>query len=114
METPVALLIFNRPSATQQVLNAIAAARPRRLFVIADGPRPGRADDKENCAAARAVIERIDRPADVVKNYSDVNLGVGIRPATGLRWVFGQVERAVIFEDDCVPHPTFFLDRTSF
>jgi len=41
-------------------------------------------------------------------NYSDTNLGVGTRPATGIQWVFEHVDRAIILEDDCVPHPTFF------
>jgi len=108
MDTPVALLIFNRPAATEQVLKAIAVARPSKLLVIADGPRAGRPDDEDNCEAARAVIDRVDWNCEVLKNYSDVNLGVGTRPATGLRWVFEQVEQAIIFEDDCVAHPTFF------
>ena len=28
--------------------------------------------------------------------------------STGLDWVFEQVEEAIILEDDCLPHPTFF------
>ncbi len=101
-------MIFNRPLETEQVLNAIARARPDRLLVIADGPRPHHPADADNCAAARAVIDRVDWDCEVFKNYSDTNLGVGARPATGLRWVFETVEEAIIFEDDCVPHPTFF------
>ena len=44
----------------------------------------------------------------MLKNYSDINLGCGHRPPSGLRWVFDQVEEAIILEDDCLPHPTFF------
>ncbi|MGH9841364.1 MAG: glycosyltransferase family 2 protein, partial [Blastocatellia bacterium] len=40
MQTPVALIIFNRPDCTARVLEAIARAKPAKLFVIADGPRP--------------------------------------------------------------------------
>jgi hypothetical protein len=108
MDTPVALIIFNRPDKTKRVLQAIAAARPRQLFVIADGPRPDRPEDAEKCGAARAIIEQVNWPCEVVKNYSDVNLGCGARPATGISWVFDQVNEAIILEDDCVPHPTFF------
>jgi hypothetical protein len=50
----------------------------------------------------------VDWECAVLKNYSDVNLGCGIRPATGISWAFEQVEEAVILEDDCIPHPTFF------
>lgn len=108
METPVAFIIFNRPDTTARVFAEIAKAKPPKLFVIADGPRPGRPGEAEKCTAARAVIEHVDWECDVVKNYSDVNLGCGPRPSTGISWVFEQVEEAIIFEDDCVPHPTFF------
>jgi hypothetical protein len=108
MRAPVVIILFNRPQLTARVFAEIARARPSQLLVIADGPRPGRADDAEKCAAARAIVDRVDWTCEVLRNYSDVNLGVGRRPATGLRWVFEQVEEAVILEDDCLPHPTFF------
>jgi hypothetical protein len=108
MDVAVALLIFNRPHVTQRVVDAVAAARPKRLLVIADGPRPDRQGEAERCEATRAIIDRVDWDCEVLKNYSDRNLGVGIRPATGFQWVFQQVDEAIILEDDCVPHPTFF------
>jgi hypothetical protein len=108
LATPVIFLIFNRPETTRQVFAQIASARPEKLFVIADGARPDRPGEAEQCAAARSVIERVDWDCEVVKNYSDVNLGCGIRPATGITWVFEQVNRAIILEDDCIPHPSFF------
>jgi len=108
MRTPVAFLIFNRPDTTARVFREIARAKPLKLFVIADGPRSNYPTDVEKCADSRAVIERIDWPCEVMKNYSDVNLGCGLRPANGISWVFDQVEETIILEDDCVPHPTFF------
>lgn len=108
LTTPVALLIFNRPMETMQVFEEIRRARPTALFIIADGPRPGHPDDRQKCDAARAVVETIDWPCDVRRNYAETNLGCGRRPATGITWVFDQVEEAIILEDDCVPHQTFF------
>ncbi len=108
MNTPVSLIIFNRPDKTQKVFDEIAKAKPKKLFVIADGPRDECPDDKEKCAAARKVIEQVDWDCEVFKNYSDVNLGCGKRPATGISWVFENVEEAIIFEDDCIPNQTFF------
>lgn len=108
MNTPVAFLVFNRPEQTARVFQAIRQARPPRLLVVADGPRPDRPDEAERCAAARAVVERVDWDCEVLRNYSDVNLGCGPRVATGIDWVFGQVDEAIILEDDCVPQPTFF------
>ncbi len=108
LTTPVAFLIFNRPDTTARVFEAIRQAKPPKLLVVADGPRPDRADDIEKCKAARAVIEGVDWDCEVLTDYSDLNLGCGKRPATGITWVFEQVEEAIILEDDCLPHPTFF------
>lgn len=107
LKTPVAVLIFNRPETTKHTLSSVFEARPEKLFVIADGPRPG-TDDLEKCEAARACVDDFDWQCDVVKNYSEVNLGCGMRPASGLDWVFQQVDRAIILEDDCLPEASFY------
>lgn len=106
--TPIVLIIFNRPTVTQLVLNEIRKIKPVKLLVIADGPRPGWEGDGEKCAAARRIIEQVDWECQVLKNYADVNLGCKKRVASGLDWVFGMVEEAIILEDDCLPHPAFF------
>ena len=106
--TPIVLMIFNRPAVIQQVFNEIRKISPAKLFVIADGPRRGMEDDVEQCAAARKILEQVDWECQVLKNYADVNLGCKLRVASGLDWVFSLVEEAIILEDDCLPHPTFF------
>ncbi len=108
LQTPVVLIIFNRPKNTQKVWEIIRQVKPAKLLVIADGSRADRADDIEKCAATRAVIDLVDWDCEVLKNYSDVNLGCGLRISSGLDWVFEQVESAIILEDDCLPHPDFF------
>jgi len=108
INTPVALIIFNRPDTTQRVFAEIARVKPRKLFVVADGPRSDHPNDVEKCAISRAIIERVDWDCKVVKGYSDINMGCGWRAASGISWVLEQVEEAIILEDDCVPHPTFF------
>jgi hypothetical protein len=108
LRTSVAFLIFNRPDTTEKVFEAIRQAKPPKLLVVADGSRPDRPDDVEKCAAARAIIERVDWDCEVLKNYSDVNLGCKNRVSSGLDWVFNTVEEAIILEDDCLPHSTFF------
>ena len=37
--TPVLLLVFNRPDLAERVLNKIKEVRPAKLFIAADGPR---------------------------------------------------------------------------
>ena len=108
MHAPVVLIVFNRPDVTARVAEAVAKARPSKVFVVSDGPRPDRPGEAEKCAATRAVIERIDWPCEVVKKYSDINLGCGRGPTTGIDWVFEQTDRAIILEDDCLPHASFF------
>jgi len=98
-------MIFKRPDTTQRVFEAIAQARPRQLFVVADGPRhPGEAP---LCAAARAIVQAVDWECDVRTNFAETNLGLKRRIASGLDWVFEQVEQAIILEDDCLPDPSF-------
>jgi len=107
-QTSVVFLIFNRPDTTARVFETIRRAQPPRLFVIADGPRPDHPSDAEKCATARSVIDQVDWDCEVLTNYADTNLGCGRRVSSGLDWVFETVEEAIILEDDCVPHPTFF------
>jgi glycosyltransferase involved in cell wall biosynthesis len=105
---PVAFLIFNRPELTRKVFASIAQAKPSKLLVVADGPRADIPDDREKCSEARAIIGRIDWDCEVLTNYSSANMGCRARISTGLEWVFANVEEAIILEDDCIPHPTFF------
>lgn len=108
MKTPVAFLIFNRPDTTERVFEAIRQAQPPKLLVVADGSRADRPSEAEKCAAARAIIDRVDWDCEVLTNYSNFNLGCKKRVYSGLDWVFNSVEEAIILEDDCVPQPTFF------
>lgn len=105
---PVAFLIFNRPDTTMRVFEEIRRARPPKLLVVADGPRAEKLGEPEKCQAARTIIDTVDWPCEVLKNYSETNLGCKIRVSSGLDWVFKQVEEAIILEDDCLPHPSFF------
>jgi hypothetical protein len=108
LQTPVVLILFNRPETTARVWQAIRIARPERVFVIADGARPDRAAEIDQCQAARAVTDTIEWDGRVERNYAPIHLGIKQRIDSGLDWVFANVEQAIILEDDCVPHPTFF------
>jgi hypothetical protein len=104
--TPVAFLIFNRPDLTEIVFQAIRHVQPQKLLIIADGPRND--DETQQCEKTRAIVDQIDWDCEVLKNYSDVNLGCRDRVSSGIDWVFSQVEEAIILEDDCLPSDSFF------
>jgi len=107
MKTPILLLIFKRPKTTRRVMAAISHARPSRLYVAADGPRAGRADEKL-CEEARQIATSHGWPCTVRTLFRDRNLGCRVAVSTALDWFFEQEEQGIILEDDCVPSPTFF------
>lgn len=107
-DVPVAFIIFNRPDVTRRTFEAIAAVRPRNLFLIADGPRRDRPGEAEKVAQTRAIVQAIKWNCEVRVNFSDANLGCKLRVSSGISWVFECTDRAVILEDDCVPTKAFF------
>jgi hypothetical protein len=106
LATPIAFIIFNRSDLTEIVFQAIRHIRPKKLLVIADGPR--NEAEAPQCNQTRAIIDQVDWDCEVLKNYSDVNLGCRDRVSSGIDWVFTQVEEAIILEDDCLPSDSFF------
>jgi hypothetical protein len=90
------------------VFEAISKVQPKTLFLVADGPRLDRDGEADACRLVRDLVSRVDWPCEVVKNFSDSNLGCGERMISGLNWVFSQAEEAIILEDDCLPDPSFF------
>lgn len=103
---PVAFMIFNRPEYTKAVFSEIKKARPKKLFIIADGPRAP--SEEAACKEARAIAEDIDWTCEVHKNYAEKNMGLKDRFRSGLNWFFEHVEDGIILEDDCLPHQSFF------
>ncbi|MFM8533318.1 MAG: glycosyltransferase family 2 protein, partial [Acidimicrobiia bacterium] len=108
MQTPaVAIIVFNRPEVVRQLLARLAELRPKTLFVIGDGPRPHKPGEAEVVQAVREQVEKVSWPCEVVTDYAVENRGCRRRVVSGLIWVFGQVQEAIILEDDCLPTPSF-------
>ena len=108
LHTPILFLIFNRPDTTQKVFNAIRKAKPKQLFVAADGPREGKEDEKEKCEQTREIIEQVDWDCEVKILFRDKNLGCKIGVSSAIDWLFENVEEGIILEDDCLPSQSFF------
>jgi hypothetical protein len=106
-DTAILILIFNRPDYTRQLVDALRGTRPARVYVAADGPRPGR-NEHALCESARKVIDSIDWECRVEKLYRDNNLGCGKAVSEAITWFFSKEEEGIILEDDCIPHQSFF------
>jgi hypothetical protein len=108
LATPVVLFAFNRPQVTRRSAEALLAQNPARVFLICDGPRSTHPDDARLCAEVRELLMAMPWPGAVETRFAEQNLGLEASVELGLDWVFSQADRAIVLEDDCIPHPTFF------
>ena len=108
MKTPVLFLIFNRPDTTARVFAAIRAARPKHLFIAADGPRSSHSTDVDLCSQTRTILNKIDWPCDLKTKLNESNLGCRLAVSSAITWFFKHVKAGIILEDDCLPDPSFF------
>lgn len=108
MKEPVLLLVFNRPDLVARVFPRIREVQPARLFVAADRPCPNHPEDSELCERLRDIATKADWDCELYTLFRDQNLGCKEAVGTAITWFFEHVERGIILEDDCVPHPSFF------
>lgn len=108
LNTAVLFIVFNRPDTTVRVLDAIRQARPPRLYIASDGPRPERPGDAGLVSEVRKLFNEIDWPCDVIKLFRKNNLGCKYAASKAITWFFENEKEGIILEDDCLPHPDFF------
>lgn len=107
LDVPVALFMFKRLDKTLKVLERIASASPKRLYLLSDGGRTP--EEAALVAQCRHAVEMaITWDCEIVRHYRDTNVGVYENIAGGARWVLGREERAIFLEDDNLPEVTFF------
>ena len=109
LRTAVLFIVFNRPNTTQKVFEVIRKAKPPRLYVASDGPRPDYFGDPEKVKEVRDyVVSNIDWICEVKTLFSDYNLGCRYGPINAINWFFDNEENGIILEDDCSPSLSFF------
>jgi hypothetical protein len=108
VDVSVLLFVFVRPNALRCVFDRIKEARPSKLFLISDGPRPDHPNDQERIAESRSIVEEIDWECCVYKYYNEENHGLYPMVKEALDFVFGNVDRCIFLEDDVVPALSFF------
>lgn len=109
LSVPIAFIVFNRPDHTLKSFKKIKAQKPKKLFLIADGPRSKNTLDDQKCKEVKKIIDKVDWECQVYKNYAKKNMGCKARVVSGLDWLFSHVDKAIIIEDDCVADNDFFL-----
>jgi hypothetical protein len=109
LDTPVLLLIFNRPQQTKLVFDEIKKQKPKYLHVAADGPRANNLEDHSLCLAARNIVNEIDWDCKIETLFRSENLGSKNAVSTAITWFFSVHEFGIILEDDCLPNASFFL-----
>jgi hypothetical protein len=108
IQSPILFLVFNRPDKTSRVFEEIKAAKPSRLYISADGPRPGNTEDVRLCNTVRAIVTQIDWPCKVKTKFNLENKGCKMAVSSAISWFFDQETEGIILEDDCLPAPAFF------
>ncbi len=103
---PILFIVFNRPSTTERVFEAIKKAKPKTLYIAADGPRNQL--DKEKVAEVRRIVAEVDWPCEVRTKFSSENLGCRVAVSSAINWFFENELMGIILEDDCLPSASFF------
>lgn len=106
-DIPIALFIFKRPEKAALIIDRISQIRPKRIYIIGDGPR--NESEKAEIDACRSVVEsHITWDCEVVRDYAEVNRGIYDNIAGGAKRVFEHEETAIFLEDDNMPEISFF------
>lgn len=109
MKSAVLFLVFNRLNTTVKVFQSIRLARPKRLYIAADGPRINNFQDNISCKNVRNhIMHGIDWPCEVKTLFRDSNLGCKIGVSSAIDWFFQNEEEGIILEDDVLPKESFF------
>jgi hypothetical protein len=90
------------------MIDVLRSIRPPRLYVAMDAPHPDRPGEAKAAAEVKKILDGIDWPCEVRRNYAEKNLGSGGRVPTAVTWMLEQENEGIILEDDCLPDPTFF------
>ena len=108
VQSPVLFLVFNRPDTTRRVFQEIKNAKPKRLYIAADGPRPGKPTDITLCREVKKIVSDIQWDCEVKTVFNEENKGCKMAVSSAIGWFFNQEEEGIILEDDCLPASSFF------
>ena len=106
IDVSVLILFFNRPDHLERLWAEVRRAQPARLFLYQDGARGER--DLAGIEACRKVVENVDWPCEVHRNYQTKNSGCDPSNYLAQKWAFSLTDKCIIFEDDDIPTQSWF------
>lgn len=106
-DIPVVIFFFKRADKVVEILERISLVRPKKIYLISDGPRNStELNDVLTCRGR--IEENISWPCEIIKNYAEINQGVYDRIGLGAKWVLSLERYAIFLEDDNLPEVSFF------
>ncbi len=106
MNTPVLLLVFNRPDLLLKLISSIEKVRPKYLYLACDGPRND--VDRSKIDEIKKIIQEISWKPTLRTLFRESNLTTYKAIPSALDWFFEHENEGIILEDDCIPDLTFF------
>ena len=106
-DIPVVLFLFKRTDTVLRILGVIESVKPKRLYLIGDGPRNAEEKIQIN-NARRTITNAVNWDCEVITNFAETNRGVFENIAGGAKWVFEREKDAIFLEDDNLPEKSFF------
>ncbi len=101
-KVPILFLVFNRPSTTLKVFDNIKRLKPEKLFIVANGPREDKVNEKEKCEEVRKITEKIilkkvysdTLPGEILKRKKQ---GFGVGSAIN-NWMGNKLVKDMVFD----------------
>jgi hypothetical protein len=112
VELPVLITFYNRPENLRELLTKLVDIEGLQLFFASDGPRNPR-DSLEIEKCWGLINNFFPESPNRNKFRRGTNLGCKNAMIGNLDWFFSQNSLGVILEDDCYPHPEFFLQMST-
>ena len=109
MKYPILLIAFARPDTTSLVIQSIKEAKPSKLYIALDAPRPNRPGEVERHNKVKELLNNTDWEFDVKYYCQRNNQGCSKGPYKAISWFFENEEAGIIIEDDIVPTSDFYI-----
>lgn len=112
MKIATILFTYNRYEHTKKTIEGIknSTILPETLYIFQDGI--DKTTDTNEWEKVNKIIQAIDF-CETEVHVSEKRMGLSYSVKTGIGYVMNMNDAAIIFEDDCVPHPIFIEYATS-